>query len=79
MAPSPTDTAAAPDPEFLQRIRHIFLEEAELVAQLLHSTPNAQLLGETEFRLRDAVHRAGARALEAALDGRKKGGTKARA
>ena len=40
---------------------------------------DAQLLGRTEFEVRDSVHRLGARALEAALDERKKGGTRARA
>jgi len=44
---------------------------------LLAAKPTTQLLGATEFEVREAVHRLGARTLEAALDGRKKGGTKA--
>jgi hypothetical protein len=56
-----------------------FLDEARRLARLLAAKPDAQLLGKTEFEVRDAVHRLGATALEAALDERKKGGTRARA
>src|SRR5262245_30140948 len=53
--------------------------EADLrpLAELLAATPDAQLLGATEFEVRDRVLRIGARAIEAALAGRKKGGTTA--
>lgn len=53
-----------------------FLAEARRLAELLASKPDAQLLGRTEFEVRDAVHRLGAQALQAALDERKKGGTR---
>lgn len=56
-----------------------FLDEARRLAELLASKANAHLLGQTEFEVRDAVHRLGATALQTALDGRKKGGIKARA
>ena len=56
-----------------------FLDEARRLAELLASKADAQLLGRTEFEVRDSVHRLGARAREAALDERKKGGTRARA
>lgn len=46
------------------------------MGRLLASKSNGQLLGETEFRVRDAVHRIGAVAMDAALEERKKGGTK---
>ena len=65
------------DLELLERIREIFRQEADNVAQLLASKEDSQLLGQTEFQLRDALQRAGARALEIALQGRKKGATKA--
>jgi len=58
-------------------LQHPFLDEARRLARLLAAKPDAQLLGPTEFEVRDAVHRLGARALEAALDERKKGGTRA--
>jgi hypothetical protein len=77
MTVPPTETPHTADGQRRERLRQIFQEEADRVTQLLDSKPDSQLLGQTEFLLRDAVHRAGARALEAALDGRKKGGTKA--
>jgi hypothetical protein len=54
-----------------------FLDEARKLARLLASRPDSQLLGKTEFDVRDCLHRLGAKALEAALDERKKGGTRA--
>ncbi len=54
-----------------------FLDEARRLARLLAQKPDSQLLGKTEFEVRDSVHRLGAKALEAALDERKKGGTRA--
>jgi hypothetical protein len=54
-------------------------EEALRMARLLASKPDAQLLGKTEFEIRDRVHALGAFALEAALQERKKGATKGRA
>jgi hypothetical protein len=52
-----------------------FLEEARRLARLLAAKPDPLLLGRAEFEVRDSVHRLGAKALEAALDQRKKGGT----
>lgn len=49
--------------------------EVRQLAKLLASKPNSQLLGATEFLVRDGVHRIGVRLLEAALEERKKGGT----
>ena len=46
------------------------------LAELLASKPDRQLLGQTEFEVRDRVHKIGAKALETALDERKKGGIK---
>jgi hypothetical protein len=45
------------------------------LARLLAAQPDRDLLGATEFQVRDRVLRIGAKALEAALAGRKKGGT----
>lgn len=56
-----------------------FLDEARRLARLLAAQPDSQLLGPTEFEVRDGVHRLGVKALEAALDERKKGGIRARA
>ena len=46
------------------------------IAELLASKPDDQLFGQTEFDLRDLVHRLGATALQTAAEQRKKGGTK---
>lgn len=62
-----------------EALQQPFLDEARRLAELLAAKPDAQLLGQTEFEVRDAVHRLGATALEAALDGRKKGGIRGRA
>jgi hypothetical protein len=62
-----------------QRIEELYREEARRVARLFASKSNDQILGKTEFQLRDMLHRLGATSLEAALAGRKKGGTKGRA
>ena len=67
--------------ELSDRIYHSLRQAAEAdlrqLADLLASKPDRQLLGPTEFEVRDLVHRIGARAFETALEERKKGGTKA--
>jgi len=52
-------------------------EEALALARLLVVKQPEELLGQTEFEVRDRVHRLGAHALQTALNERKKGGTKA--
>lgn len=52
--------------------------EIKQIARLLASKSNRELLGQTEFQVRDAVHRVGAAGIDAALEERKKGGTKGR-
>jgi hypothetical protein len=49
------------------------------LARLMVSKPDSQLFGRTEFEIRDRVLRMGAEALQATVDDRKKGGTKAAA
>jgi hypothetical protein len=53
--------------------------EALQIGRLLASKANSELFGQTEFLVRDAVHRIGAAAFEIALEERKKRGTKDRA
>lgn len=50
--------------------------EIKYVARLLASKADRELLGATEFQVRDAVHRLGAAGVDAALAERKKRGTK---
>ena len=47
------------------------------MARLMVSKGDGDLFGKTEFELRDLVHRLGQNALEATVNDRKKGGTKA--
>jgi hypothetical protein len=65
-----------------ERIEDLVMAKARVevrqMARLLASKPNRELLGRTEFQLRDACHRIGAQALDAALEQRKKGGTEVR-
>jgi len=66
-----------------QRIYHILRQSCDrdllALARLLASKPDRELLGKTEFEVRDRVHAIGAKAVETALQERKKGGTKGRA
>jgi hypothetical protein len=54
-------------------------EDLLQLTRLLVSKRDDQLLGETEFQVRDLVHKIGAQAIETAVNERKKGATKARA
>lgn len=49
--------------------------ELRQAAALVASKTDGELLGQTEFQIRDMVHRVGAALLDAALEERKKGGT----
>jgi hypothetical protein len=76
------DTDLTPDQEAEARRIYEALKQtsdADLLAlaRLLAAKEDHQLFGATEFQVRDAVHRLGAKALEVALAGRKKGGTTA--
>jgi hypothetical protein len=66
-----------------QRIYQVLKQTADQdllnLARLLAAQPDRQLLGATELAVRDRVQRVGAQAMEAALAGRKKRGTRARA
>ena len=59
-----------------QTLRQAVDEDLRGLADLLASKPDRELLGPTEFEVRDRVHHIGAKALETALDERKKGGTR---
>jgi hypothetical protein len=66
-----------------QRLADLILEktraETLAMARLLVSKKDHELLGATEFEIRDRVHKIGAYAVETAVNQRKKGGTKGRA
>jgi len=54
-------------------------EEALRMARILVSKADAQLLGATEFEIRDRAHARAAHAIETAVNRRKKGGATGRA
>ena len=58
-----------------QTLRQAADSDLRDLAELLATKPDRQLLGQTEFEVRDLVHKIGAKAFETALDERKKGGT----
>lgn len=64
-----------------QRIYDVLRQAADAdlrdLAELLATKADHELFGATEFQVRDAVHKIGAKALETALLGRKKGATTA--
>lgn len=61
----------------IQRIKAVLMQsidgDVEVMARLMASKENRDLLGETEFQVRDIVHRIGAKAMETVLNERKKG------
>ena len=54
-------------------------EETLQMFRLMVSKPDHQLLGATEFQIRDRAHKVAAEVIQTALNERKKGGTKGRA
>jgi len=54
-------------------------DELLQIMRLLVSKKDHEIFGETEFQVRDIVHKIGAEAIETAVNERKKRGTKGRA
>ena len=73
-------TVLTPDQQAeADRIRQALLdasaEDLRELAELLATKNDSNIFGATEFAVRDIVHRIGAKAIQTALAGRKKGGT----
>jgi hypothetical protein len=75
--PNLTPEQTALSDRIYQSLRQAAESELRSLADLLASKPDHQILGQTEFEVRDHVHKIGAKAFEAALAERKKGGTRA--
>ena len=73
--PDPTPEQAELEERIYQGLRQASDGDLREIAKLLASKPDNRLLGQTEFEVRDLVHDLGAKALETALDERKKGAT----
>ena len=74
--PLTPDQAALSD-RIYQSLRQAAESDLRTLADFLASKPDHQLLGQTEFEVRERLHKIGAKAFETALDERKKGATKA--
>jgi hypothetical protein len=61
--------------QFATMFLKIAEQEAPGLGELLAGVPDSQLLGKTEFELREIAHKLVARFLSTALEERKKGGT----
>jgi hypothetical protein len=82
MARRTTRPALTPDHQAEADRIHQALVEASVedireLAELLATTDDSNTFGATEFTVRDIVLRIGAKAIETALEGRKKGATSA--
>ena len=73
--PDPTSEQADLGGRIYQGLRQACDADLREMAKLLASKPYKQLLGRTEFEVRDLAHDLGAKALQTALDERKKGAT----
>ncbi len=73
--PDLTPEQAAEAERIYQALRAASDDDHRRLAELLASKSDPQIFGETEFEVRDIVHETGAKAIQAALEGRKKGGT----
>jgi hypothetical protein len=77
--PELTPDQQAESDRILAALRQAAESDLRELADLLATKDDANTFGATEFTVRDIVHRVGAKAIEAALAERKKGGTTGRA
>ena len=71
--PSLTPEQAAEAERIFQVLQEASADEQWRIAQLLASKSDRELLGQTEYEVRALVHQIGAKAIQTALQGRKKG------
>jgi hypothetical protein len=74
--PTLTPQQEAEAQHLYELLRQTFLDEARRFARLLASKDDHHQLGQAEFEARDHAHRLAAKALETALNERKKRATK---
>ena len=77
MSSSPLTPEQAEEAERIyESLRQAVESDLHSLAESLASKPDRQIFGQTEFEVRDRVHKIGAKAIETALNERKKGGTR---
>ena len=77
--PEPTPEPEAHAQELAKVVLKAMEQDVLRMTRLLASKPDHQVLGQTEFQVRDIVHQIGAKAVQAELDARQKKATKGRA
>jgi hypothetical protein len=77
--PNLTPEQEAHAQELAQVVLKAVEQDVLQMTRLLASKPDQQVLGQTEFQVRDIVHRIGAKAIQAELDARQKKATRGRA
>jgi hypothetical protein len=75
--PELTPEQQAESDRILATLRQAAESDLRELADVLATKDDSNTFGATEFTVRDIAHRIAARALEAALEGRKKGATTA--
>lgn len=75
--PTLTPEQKAESDRIFAALQQAAVDDLRALADLLAAKDDSNTFGATEFTVRDIVHRIGAKALERALEGRKKGGTTA--
>src|SRR5262245_50802041 len=63
---------AARAAQIRQVLQDAFTTELDNLTEFLATKPDSQLLGQTEFEVRDRIHQIGAKAIETAINLRKK-------
>jgi hypothetical protein len=77
-SPDLTPEQEAHAQELAQTVLKALQDDILQMTRLLASKPDDQVLGQTEFQVRDIVHQIGAKAIQAELDARQKKVTRAR-
>jgi hypothetical protein len=72
--PTLTDEQQAEADRIRQALLEASADDLRELAELLATKNDSNIFGATEFAVRDIVHRIGAKAIQTALEGRKKGG-----
>ena len=76
-SPTLTPEQKAESDRIFAALQQAAVDDLRALADLLATRDDSNTFGATEFAVRDIVHRIGAKAVENALEGRKKGGTTA--
>ena len=75
--PTLTTEQQAESDRIFATLQQAAVDDLRALADLLATTDDSNTFGATEYTVRDIALRIGAKALESALEGRKKGGTTA--